>query len=421
MQTGTKRNGLGLLGMLGAGAALMYFLDPDRGKRRRHLMRDQLVHAGRISGEAVDATRRDLRNRARGVTAAARARLKADRADDAVITERVRSALGRAVSHPGAVTVAVEEGRVLLGGPVLEREVGGLLAAVRAVRGVRAVENRLAVHEAADRVSALQGGVHRTGGRTPLAQENWTPAARVLTGAAGSALALYAARRRDRLATVLGVTGLALAARGATNLSTQRLTGVGAGRRAVDVRKTITIHAPVDRVFAHFADWERWPAWMTHVREVRPAGTVAGDTRTHWVVDGPAGVPVAWDAITTELVPNEAIAWKSVEGAAVGHAGRIRFTPTADGATTVDVQMSYNPPAGAVGHAVATFFGRDPRHQMHDDLARLKTTIETGTPPRDAVRRDAADAGRAALASTTGTAGLASARDERAAVEPPGA
>ncbi|HEU4630470.1 MAG TPA: SRPBCC family protein [Gemmatimonadaceae bacterium] len=395
-QTGTQRSGMGLLGGLGLGAALMYFLDPARGKRRRHLVRDQLVHAGHVTGDALDATSRDLRNRARGAAATARARVRRDDADDAVVTERVRSALGRVVSHPSAITVVVAEGRVTLGGPVLAGEVDRLLRTVRGVRGVTDVEHRLEVHESAANVPALQGGRPRTGGRPEFAQENWTPAARLLAGAAGGTLALYAARRRDALGTLLGVGGVALAARGASNLSARRLTGVGAGRHAVRVRKTITINAPVERVFEHFAAWERWPSWMSHVREVRRTGTVGGDERTHWVVDGPAGVPIAWDAVTTRLLPNEVLAWKSVEGAAVAHAGLIRFVPTADGATTVDVQMSYNPPAGAIGHAVAAFFGRDPRHQMDDDLARLKTTIETGTPPHDATRRDTRPAATAA-------------------------
>ena len=418
MRTDERSSGAGILGGLGLGAALMYFLDPARGARRRHLLRDQLVHAGRVAGDAADTTARDLRNRAQGVAAAGRARLTVDHADDAILRERVRSALGRAVSHPSAITVSAEEGRVTLGGPVLEREAGRLLSTVRGVRGVRAVENRLEVHASAEHVPALQGGLRRTGDRPELAQENWAPAARLLTGAAGSALALYAARRRDTLGTMLGVAGIALAARGATNLSVQRLTGVGAGRRAVDVQKTITVVAPVERVFAFFADWERWPTWMSHVREVRRTGTVGADVRTHWVVDGPAGVPLAWDAITTRLVPNEMIAWKSVEGAAVAHAGVIHFRPTADGATTVDVRLSYNPPAGAVGHVVAAFFGRDPKRQMDDDLARLKTTIETGTPPRDAARHlPPAEAARIGIAN----AGAESADAERPGAESPDA
>jgi uncharacterized membrane protein len=63
--------------------------------------------------------------------------------------------------------------------------------------------------------------------------------------------------------------------------------------------------------------------------------------------------------------------------------------PTDQG-TRVDVHLGYNPVLGAVGHAVATFFARDPKRQLDDDLARLKTTIETGIPPRDAAEPEEA-------------------------------
>jgi uncharacterized membrane protein len=49
--------------------------------------------------------------------------------------------------------------------------------------------------------------------------------------------------------------------------------------------------------------------------------------------------------------------------------------------------MSYNPIAGALGHAVASLFGADAKSQMDADLARMKTMIETGIPPHDAARK----------------------------------
>lgn len=397
----TSPGTLELLGGMGAGAALMYFLDPDRGVRRRHLLRDQVVHAGRVATHGILTTSRDLRNRGRGLAATAASRFRRDGADDWVIAERVRSVLGRVVSHPRAILVSVQDGQVTLAGPILQEEVPRLLAAARRVRGVREVENRLEVHESAEHVPALQGGVRRKGMVSEFRQERWTPAARLFTTAAGGALALFAARRRSGAWPALGVAGLALATRGATNLSTQRLTGIRAGKRAVDVQKAITVSAPVEEVFAFFSHWENWPSWMKHVREVTRTGTVGGQARTHWVVDGPAGVPISWDAVVTEMVPNEVIGWRSVEGSVVQHEGRIRFLETDDGATTVQVRMCYNPPAGAVGHAVAAFFGRDPRQQMNDDLARMKTLIETGRPPHDAARPEPDVATRAAAAASS--------------------
>jgi uncharacterized membrane protein len=46
--------------------------------------------------------------------------------------------------------------------------------------------------------------------------------------------------------------------------------------------------------------------------------------------------------------------------------------------------MSYTPPAGAVGHAVARLFGADPKSELNDDLMRMKVFLETGRRPRDA-------------------------------------
>jgi uncharacterized membrane protein len=377
--------GAEVLGAAAAGAALMYFLDPDRGAKRRHLVIDQFLHAGHVAADAADMTARDLGNRARGLAAETRAGFADDAADDRVVEGRVRTELGRTVSHPSAITVTANQGTVTLSGRVLAAEVDELLRRVHDVRGVRGVENALEVHESAASAPALQGGTRRPGPKSELAQENWAPATRLLTAVGGGALAAYGLRRRDPVGVALGLAGLALLARGTTNTELGRLAGAGSDRRGVDLQKTINVNAPVEDVYAVFTDWQSWPQWMSHVRSVTASGVHgAVGERTHWVVDGPAGTTVSWDAEVMELVPNERVAWRSVDGAAVRHVGLLRFDRNADGSTRVDVRMSYNPPAGAVGHAVARLFGRDPRHQMHDDLARLKTTIETGVAPHDA-------------------------------------
>ena len=64
-----------LLGVV-VGAALgsiaAYMLDPEAGRRRRALMRDQVVRSGRVSREYIEGKTRDLRNRAQGVVAEVR-------------------------------------------------------------------------------------------------------------------------------------------------------------------------------------------------------------------------------------------------------------------------------------------------------------------------------------------------------------
>jgi osmotically-inducible protein OsmY len=129
------------------GAGLMFLLDPDRGTRRRALARDQVLSAGRRAGDQLGVKARHLGNRARGLAASARTRFKGDEAEDEVVEERVRAELGRVVAHPSPVIVEVEHGVVTLSGPILTAEREELISAVRAVRGVRDVEDRLEIHE----------------------------------------------------------------------------------------------------------------------------------------------------------------------------------------------------------------------------------------------------------------------------------
>src|SRR5688572_28299522 len=115
-----------LLGGLGLGAGLMYFFDPDKGRRRRALLRDQFAHAASRFDDCVSATWKDVSQRTAGIAAETKALFTADEATDEVIAERVGSKIGRYVSHPAAIHVAVSEGRVTLTGAVLAHEVDNL-------------------------------------------------------------------------------------------------------------------------------------------------------------------------------------------------------------------------------------------------------------------------------------------------------
>jgi uncharacterized membrane protein len=368
---GRHSNWIGSL-ILGAGA--MYLLDPDRGARRRSLLRDRLVHARNRFGEGMGATARDARNRVVGAAASLRSRFQADEADDPVLHERVRSAIGRVVAHPGAITVTAYDGRVVLSGHVLAAEVDELIRRVERVRGVREVRNELEIHRTTNGVPDLQGGGQPREERPELLQENWAPATRLLIGTIGGVMALQGARRMGGLGKAVSAAGLGLVTRAITNLPPRRLVGAGAGHRAIDIQKTIRVTAPVEAVWQLWNNFEQFPRFMSHLREVRREG----EDRSHWVAKGPAGTSVEWDAIVTERVPNEVLAWRSVEESTVQTAGRVRFRPMPDGGTEIDVQMSYNPPAGALGHVVAFLFGTDPKHAMDEDMVRLKSLLEEG-------------------------------------------
>lgn len=365
------------------GAAGMYLLDPNRGARRRAVMRDKLTRAAHTTVDGLDAAGRDLAHRSAGVWAGARRWVASEEVPDYILVERVRATLGRHVSHPHAIEVDANDGCVTLRGKILRREAGPLLRAVSRVAGVAEIDDRLEQHDRAGNIPSLQGGSPRPGNQFELRQEHWAPATRTLVGSAGAALVAYCAARRDVFGALFGLAGVALVLRAAANVDAARLVGAGAGRRAVDVQKTIHINAPVSTVFDFWSTFENFPRFMTHVRDVRP---MSAEGHSHWTVAGPGGMSVEFDAVITRLVPNELIAWKTVDGASVAHAGIVRFEADAVFGTRVQIRLSYSPPAGAVGHAVAALLGADAKSMMDDDLARMKTLIETGNPPRDAAR-----------------------------------
>jgi uncharacterized membrane protein len=90
--------------------------------------------------------------------------------------------------------------------------------------------------------------------------------------------------------------------------------------------------------------------------------------------------------VITEKIPNRLIAWRSEPSSLIQHAGAIRFD-SENGYTRVQVRLSYTPPAGAVGHLVATVLGSNPKQEMDEDLVRMQTFIETGKRPHDAARQ----------------------------------
>jgi hypothetical protein len=213
---------------LGLGTGLMFLLDPDRGKRRRALLRDKAMLGARKTGECVEVTARDLRNRTHGIVADLQSRLSSAPVDDSILVDRVRAKLGRIVSHPGAIEVSAQNGTVTLSGPILVEEIPSLLSCAYRINGVNDVVNNLDAHQDADNHPALQGGRERPGDRFEFFQENWSPAARFVAGAAGASLAVYGGARRDALGAGLGAAGLLLLTRGITNTGFKDLVGLGA-------------------------------------------------------------------------------------------------------------------------------------------------------------------------------------------------
>src|SRR5882724_2390101 len=111
----TGLNNIGsVIAGIGIGATAMYVLDPDRGRRRRAIAADKLTLTWHQLRDNADITARDLANRSRGIAHELRAEFNRAQTDDSVLEERVRSKLGRLVSHPSTIEVRAENGTITL-------------------------------------------------------------------------------------------------------------------------------------------------------------------------------------------------------------------------------------------------------------------------------------------------------------------
>lgn len=135
--------------------------------------------------------------------------------------------------------------------------------------------------------------------------------------------------------------------------------------------KIIEINAPVERVFDLFSDFESFPRWMSHIKEVR----YTGRRYTRWTAEAPLGSSVEWEAETIAFEPDRRIAWRSVRGD-VETEGEVVFQETARGTTLVRVRLGFDPPAGRLGALVARLFGTNPEEQLEEDLERFAEVAE---------------------------------------------
>jgi len=214
-------------------------------------------------------------------------------------------------------------------------------------------------------------------------------AERWISGVAAAALAAYAIRRGGGLRRVALPLAGALLGRALTgrcpvnralgrNSADDRASPVASLDRGEGIRveQTVRVARPAEELYRFWRNLENLPRFMDHLESVR----VIDQLRSHWVARGPAGTRVEWDAEIHNEVPGQLLAWRSLPGSEVDHAGSVHFEPEAGDVTLVRVILRYEPPAGKVGAAVARLFGEDADTQVADDLRRFKQVMEAGDP-----------------------------------------
>ena len=183
-------------------------------------------------------------------------------------------------------------------------------------------------------------------------------------------------RRRVFGAAAAVAGALLIDAYAAQRMTRRSAQGAESGSQpGIRIQHAITINRPAQELYDFWRDFSNLPQIMDHLESVE----VLDGNRSHWKVKGPAGSSVEWDAEIIDDRPGELISWRSLEGADVDNAGTVRFIPMpGDRGTVVKIDLSYDPPAGRVGAAVAKLFRRGPEQEIRSDLRPFKQLMETG-------------------------------------------
>jgi uncharacterized membrane protein len=214
---------------------------------------------------------------------------------------------------------------------------------------------------------------------------------RVISGLAAAAIAVVGLRRKRLRPILLPLAGTLLSRAVTGRSAVNRAIGRNSARRGrvspmasvrrgegIKVEKSVTVDRPVQEVYRFWRNFENLPRFMDHLESV----TVIDETRSHWVAKAPAGSKVEWDAAIHNEIEGQLIAWRSLPGSDVNNAGSVHFTPVGDRSRTeVRVVLSYDPPAGKLGAAVAKLLGEEPSKQVEGDLRRFKQVMEGAEVP----------------------------------------
>jgi hypothetical protein len=143
-------------------------------------------------------------------------------------------------------------------------------------------------------------------------------------------------------------------------------------------QSTVEVDAPASICYEKWHHFEQFPHFMKNVKSVSPVG----GNRWHWVVTGPLGKELEWDAEIDGDEPSRVISWHTVSEPDVGVQGAVRFDEIGANKTQVTCTIQYEPPAGPLGELVAHVFS-NPQSMVEEDLANFKHLVEGTNVPSE--------------------------------------
>lgn len=143
--------------------------------------------------------------------------------------------------------------------------------------------------------------------------------------------------------------------------------------RPTHFQRNFRVERPPAEVYAFWRDFHNFKKATRAADQIE----VQNPHHSRWVVRGPFGITLSWNAEITVEEQDRRVGWKTMGAADVPHVGQVVFTSLDGGkATDVAIAVDYKMPLGFLGEAIAWVTGAGPSGFISEEIARVKLAIE---------------------------------------------
>ncbi len=148
--------------------------------------------------------------------------------------------------------------------------------------------------------------------------------------------------------------------------------------KPVHAKTTITVNKPRHEVYDFWRNLSNLPLFMKHLQEVN----VVDEYHSTWRAKIPGGLGnVQWESKILTDKPGEEIAWASLPDSQIENRGTVAFVDAGKFGTEINVDISYQPPAGNIGEGVAKMLTPALEKMIKEDIRNFRRIIESGELP----------------------------------------
>ena len=91
------------------------------------------------------------------------------------------------------------------------------------------------------------------------------------------------------------------------------------------ITQSVIVKGSASDLYQVWMNFEAFPRFMQNIKSV----TKTSEQESHWVMEGPMGTTIEWEAEITRLDENQRIAWSSKDLSAVKTSGQVIFNELA--------------------------------------------------------------------------------------------